>query len=199
MELVCLTTEVVVFEAHLSGMVLTHWVTWDRVSAVSGPVSPAACKERILPSIAPSMSRGQSDAKRRWLFLTSTQVTVGHLSSLVLTLKLYCLTPPCDGQHTTQVQCLTSCLSLRGESLRHVLDYNAEGLGLRDLAAFCPTLGLSALETKGLPCIWSPSHSMAGLSQPIVRAKVAHSEGGKCRFFSLLLVWRRCVRVCVCI
>lgn len=62
---VCLATEVVVFEAHLPGMVLTHWVTWDRVSAVSGPVSPAACKERILPSITPSMSRGQSDAKRR--------------------------------------------------------------------------------------------------------------------------------------
>lgn len=79
MELVCLTTKVAVFEAHLSGMGLTHWVTWDRVSAVSGPVSPAACMERILPSMAPSMSRGQSDAKRCWLFPTSTQVTIGHL------------------------------------------------------------------------------------------------------------------------
>lgn len=79
MELVCLTTEVGVFEAHLPGMGLTHWVTWDRVSAVSGPVSPAACMERILPSIAPPMSREQSDTKRRWLFLTSTQVTIGHL------------------------------------------------------------------------------------------------------------------------
>lgn len=78
-ELVCLTTEVVVFEAHLPGMGLTPWVTWDRVSAVSGPVSPAACMGRILPSIAPSMSRGQSAAKRRWLFPTSTQVTIGHL------------------------------------------------------------------------------------------------------------------------
>lgn len=116
----------------------------------------------------------------------------------MLTLKLYFLTPPRSGQHTTQVQYLTSCSSLRGGSLWPVLAYNAEGSGLRDLDDFCPALGFSALEAKELPCIWSPSLSMTGLSQSIVRAKVACSEGGKCCFFSLLLVcglW--CVRVCV--
>lgn len=53
-----LTTAVAVSEAYLLGLLMAHWVTEDRTNAVSGPVSLTSYVERILPSIAPSVSQG---------------------------------------------------------------------------------------------------------------------------------------------
>lgn len=69
-------------EAHLLGLLLAYLVTQDRADAVSGPISLTSYVERILPSIAPSVSKGLKDnwgAKRAWLLLTPTWVTVSHM------------------------------------------------------------------------------------------------------------------------
>lgn len=56
-----LTTVAVVPEAYLLELLMAHWVTYDGANAVSGPVSLASYVERILPSIAPSVSQGLKD------------------------------------------------------------------------------------------------------------------------------------------